>query len=250
MRPLTSIAVVAALSAPGCGGGSSLQTSAHTSTSRAVPPRLVHRTQVIGRSVQGRTIRVTESGNPAAPSILVVGCIHGTEQAGVAVTRRLIAARPPAGAHLWIVNFINPDGAAAAARVNARGVDLNRNFPWRWRAIGSRGDLQYSGPHPASEPETRIAMRLVERLRPTATVWFHQPVGIVRAYGHSVPAARRFARVAGLPFRLLRWLSGSASNWQNHRFRRASSFVVEIPPGTLSRAAVARYVRAVRSLTG
>jgi hypothetical protein len=93
-------------------------------------------------------------------------------------------------------------------------------------------------------------MRLVERIRPIATVWFHQPVGIVRAYGHSVPAARRFARVAGLPFRLLRWLSGSASNWQNHRFRRASSFVVELPPGTLSKAAAARYARAVRSLTG
>jgi protein MpaA len=212
-------------------------------------PGLVRRSEVIGRSIRGRPIRLVESGNPRRKrSVLVVGCIHGTETAGVAVTRRLIQARPSATAHIWIVNFVNPDGAAVGSRVNARGVDLNRNFPWRWRPIGSHGDLQYSGPRPASEPETRLAMRMVDRIRPSVTVWFHQPVDIVRAYGQSVPAARRFARLVGLPFRLLRWLSGSASNWQNHRFRHAASFVVELPPGNLSGAAVKRYVRAIRTL--
>jgi murein peptide amidase A len=253
-----ALAVIAlAATVVGCGDG-----SAHTTrpqaprASRQEPaarqsPRLVHRSQLIGRSVLGRAIRVVESGNLAARrSILVVGCIHGTETAGVAVTRRLIEERPSASAHLWIVNYLNPDGAAGGARVNARGVDLNRNFPWRWRPIGKRGDLQYSGPRPVSEPETRIAIRLIEHIRPTVTVWFHQPVDIVRAFGHSVPVARRFARHVGLPFKLLPWLSGSASNWQNHRFRGAASFVVELPPGALSRAAVARYARAIRSVVG
>ena len=90
-----------------------------------------------------------------------------------------------------------------------------------------------------------MACRLILRLRPAVTIWFHQPQGIVRAWGHSVPAAERFARLAGVPFRRLRWPDGTASNWQNHRFRNASSFVVELPPGRLTRAAATRYAWAV-----
>jgi len=253
------VAIAVAIATAGCGAGSGQGTVSHTraraarptTTASPAPRSSVHRTEIAGRSVLGRPIRVVESGNPAARrSVLVVGCIHGTETAGVAVTRRLITARPSRTALLWIIDYVNPDGAAVGARTNARGVDLNRNFPWRWRPIGSHGDLQYSGPRPASERETRIAMRLIERIRPTVTIWFHQPVRIVRAIGHSVPAARWFARLTGLPFRLLPWLSGSASNWENHRFPAAASFVVELPPGPLSSAAVVRYVKAVRRLAG
>jgi protein MpaA len=209
----------------------------------------VHSSAVIGQSVRGRAIRLVESGNPASKhTLLVVGCIHGTERAGVAVTRRLIAARPPTNALLWIVDYVNPDGAAVGSRVNAHGVDLNRNFPSQWRANGVPGDLEYAGPRPMSEPETRIAMRLIERIRPAVTVWFHQPVDIVRAFGHSIPAARRFARLVGLRFRRIAWPSGSATNWQNHHFPAAASFVVELPPGQLSKADAARYARAVRAL--
>jgi murein peptide amidase A len=253
------LALIGVAMAAGCGHGSG-HTAARSRTSSATPhaagsqparqrPRLVHRSELIGRSVLGRRIRIIESGNPASRrTLLVVGCIHGTERAGTAVTRRLIAARPPVRAHLWLLNYLNPDGAAVGARVNARGVDLNRNFPSHWEPLANRGDPQYSGPRPASEPETRIAIRLIERIRPTVTVWFHQPVGIVRAFGQSAPLARRFARLAGLPFRVLPWLSGSASNWQNHRFRGTASFVVELPPGTLPSAAGARYVRAIRTI--
>jgi hypothetical protein len=52
----------------------------------------------------------------------------------------------------------------------------------------------------------------------------------------------------GLPFRLLPWLSGSATNWQNHRFPGTTSFVVELAPGRLGAANVARHVHAVLSL--
>jgi hypothetical protein len=88
-------------------------------------------------------------------------------------------------------------------------------------------------------------MRLILRLRPRTTIWFHQPQDLVRAWGESVPAARRYARLAGLSFRKLRWLPGSAPNWQNHRFPGTSSFVVELRAGPLSSAAAARLARAV-----
>ncbi len=203
-------------------------------------------TASIGRSAAGRPLRVWRIGSSRGRRrVLVVGCIHGTECAGMAVTRRLVKLRSPVSADLWVVQDLNPDGFAANTRQNARGVDLNRNFPSEWRRIGRRFSPQYSGPHPLSEPESRAVAKLIRRIRPDVTIWYHQPQGIVRAWGRSVPAARRFARQAGMPFRALRWPNGTAPNWQNHVFAGSSSFVVELPAGALTQAAAAREVRAV-----
>jgi hypothetical protein len=204
--------------------------------------------RLLGRSEDARPIRIVERGNPHATRLLVIGCIHGSECAGRAVVRLLARLPQPIHADLWLVDDLNPDGFTAGTRQNARGVDLNRNFPSQWRPIGRRGDSQYSGPRPLSERETRIAWKLILRLRPAITIWFHQPQGIVRAWGGSIPAGRRYARLAQVPFRRLRWPSGSASNWQNHRFHHASSFVVEFPAGPLSPAPAEPYARAVIAL--
>jgi Penicillin-insensitive murein endopeptidase/Zinc carboxypeptidase len=204
--------------------------------------------RLLGRSQNGRPIRAVERGNLHATRMLVIGCIHGTECAGRTVVRVLARMPEPIDADLWLVDDLNPDGLAAGTRTNARGVDLNRNFPSQWRPIGRRGDPQYSGPRPLSERETRIAFKLILGLRPAVTIWFHQPQAIVRAWGGSVAAARRYARLAGVPFRRLRWPAGTASNWQNHRFRHARSFVVELPPGPLAPAAATVYARAVVAL--
>src|SRR5436305_371644 len=82
----------------------------------------------------------------------------------------------PRGVDLWIVPDLNPDGVAAGTRQNARGVDLNRNFPWRWRPLGGVYD---SGPRALSEREARIARTLILRLHPRLTVWFHQHLDLV-----------------------------------------------------------------------
>jgi protein MpaA len=214
-----------------------------------IPPGFARRRVVLGRSTKGRIVRALELGDRvAARRVLVVGCIHGSEPAGTAIVRRLERARPPRGVDLWLVRSLNPDGEARGTRQNARGVDLNRNFPSQWRAGGRPWDGEYPGARAASERETRIALRLVRRLRPNLTIWYHQPQTLVRAWGHSVPAARRYARLAGMRFRRLRWLRGTAPNWQNHRYARASSFVVELPPGPISTAAAARQTRAVLRL--
>ena len=131
---------------------------------------------------------------------------------------------------------------------NGRGVDLNRNFPAGWIPIGRRWDPEYSGPRPFSEPESRAARDVIRRLRPNVTIWFHQPQALVRAWGRSRPAARRYARAAGVPYRSIRWPHGTASRWQNRRFDRGVSFVVELPPGRLTRAQTSAYAHAVRVL--
>jgi protein MpaA len=201
----------------------------------------------IGTSVRGAAITAVRAGDMGSSThALVVGCIHGNECAGTAVTR--ILARSSPTADLWVVPNLNPDGFALGRRQNARGVDLNRNFPSEWRAGGRPWDPEYSGPRPLSEPETRTALRLIRRVKPSVTIWFHQPQSLVRAWGQSVPAARRYARLAGMSFRAIRWPRGTAPNWQNHRFPGTSSFVVELPAGPLTPAAANRQARVVLAL--
>jgi protein MpaA len=148
---------------------------------------------------------------------------------------------------LWVIEDLNPDGVALGTRQNADGVDLNRNFPWRWRHLGHRGALQYSGPHPLSEPESRLARALILRVRPRVSIWFHQPLGLVDESGGDLRVERRYARLAGLPLRRLTRYPGSAAGWQNHRLPASTAFVVELPP-RLSAKAAHRDAGAVRRL--
>lgn len=215
----------------------------------AASPTYAHRIVTLGHSMRGTPIVALERGNPRSRrKVLVVGCIHGTECAGVSVVGLLARAQPPNDVDLWLVPNLNPDGYAAHTRQNAHGVDLNRNFGAMWERIGHRGSLQWSGPRPFSEPETRIARRLILRLRPALTLWFHQPQALVRAWGPSIPAARRYARLAAVPFRALAWPSGTASNWQNHLDPPEVSFVVELPPGPLTAITARPYAQALLRL--
>jgi protein MpaA len=176
-----------------------------------------------------------EEGDRMASPVLVFGCIHGDECAARSV--RPLTGCPLIDGRVVTVPNLNPDGFAIGSRLNGRGVDLNRNFPSEWKPIGRRWGPQYSGPRPFSEPETRLAARIIRAVDPEVTIWFHQhhePRPLVRAWGGSVPAARSYARLAQLPFRRLTWLAGTAPNWQNHRFPGTASFVVEFPRGPIS----------------
>lgn len=215
------------------------------------PGNLLGRAGVVGHSAEGRPIELDQLGDPAiGRRVLVFGCIHGDECAGSGI-EPVAYGCPDPYADIYLVRPLNPDGAAAGSRLNGRGVDLNRNFPSGWRPIGARWEPEFSGPRPFSEPETRLAARIVRRLRPQVTIWLHQHHGsrpFVRAWGQSVPAARRFARLAGLPFRLMPLLAGTAPNWQNHRFPGTSSFVVELPQGRLRPGLKVRLGAAVDKL--
>ncbi len=195
----------------------------------------------LGRSVDGRLIVAYRVGNPASPHReLVVGCIHGNEAAGIAIARRL-ERMAPTNVDLWIVPDLNPDGVAAGTRGNAHGVDLNRNFPWRWRPLSG---LFYSGPRALSERESRIAYRLVRRLRPQVSIWFHQHMDVVDESGGRVAVERRFARLVGLRLVRLPREPGRVVGWENHEFPGSTAFVVELPAGNLSQPEVGRFARA------
>jgi len=139
----------------------------------------------------------------------------------------------------------DPDGVAAGTRGNADRVDLNRNFPWRWRPLTG---LYYSGPHALSEPESRIAYRLVKRIEPGISIWFHQHLDVVDESGGAIAVERRFARLTGMRLARLAREPGSVVGWTNHQDAAGTAFVVELPAGKLNPTAVSRYVRAVIAL--
>jgi len=213
----------------------------------AAPPASARASEVVGRSVEDRPIRATRIGDPEAPvTVLAVGSIHGSETAGHAVIRALRRRTPPAGIQLWLVTTGNPDGAAAGTRHNARSVDLNRNFPRRWRGGGRPGDVYYPGPSAASEPETRVLQRLVERIEPDVTVWYHQALALTNySAGADRAVVRAYARRTRLPARELPRYRGTAADWQNHRADGTSAFVVELAAGRLGATRARRHARAV-----
>jgi protein MpaA len=212
-----------------------------------VPADTATRRVVIGRSVDGRAISARVIGPDSAPrKILLVGCIHGNECAGLAILRGLTSSPPPRGVQLWLVGELNPDGSAAGTRQNADGVDLNRNFPYQWRRIT---DPTYdSGPAPLSEAETRVAVKLIRRLKPAVTVWYHQHQDLVDMAGGDRGVARRYAQLVHLPATCLPFLPGTASGWENHVFHGTTSFVVELPAGPVGPVALARHLRAVGAI--
>ena len=216
-------------------------------TRPAVDP-LVRRTMVLGYSVRHRLIIAIQLGDPDSPRrALVVGCIHGSEPAGIAIATALARGSPPAQADLWIVPDLNPDGVAAGTRQNAHGVDLNRNFPVRWRPLGPPGGLFYAGPRPLSEPESRAAARLIARIRPALAIWYHQALNVVDDSQGPQAAERRYASLTGMQEVPLPDYPGSAVGWENATIG-PTAFVVELPAGPLSPAGVRRHVAAVRAL--
>jgi protein MpaA len=197
---------------------------------------------LIGHSVRGRPIYAYERGDPSGPIVLVVGSIHGNEPGGVTVARRLLKMPAPEGVDLWIIPNLNPDGRAVGTRGNAHGVDLNRNFPWRWRHLAG---AYYSGRRSLSEPESRAAYRLIDRLQPWLSIWFHQPLAVVSVTTRSLALERRFARLAGLRLARLPAYPGSATSWERHVLPDAAAFVAELPGGEIGPRKADRYARAV-----
>lgn len=153
--------------------------------------------EVIARSVQGRPIVVRRVGH-GARRVLFVGSIHGDEREGrvaAAALPALVRADPEAArVRLVLVEDLNPDGSAARTRFNARGVDLNRNFP----ASNFRPSRR-NGPRPLSEPESRALAELVRRERPALVIVCHsaRDGSYVNFDGPGRALAERFARRAG-----------------------------------------------------
>jgi protein MpaA len=203
--------------------------------------------EMIGRSVRGKPIVATRYGDATSDRVaLVVGVIHGDEPGGLRIVdalRRIASSAE--GAQLWLIAAVNPDGLRADTRKNAHGVDLNRNFPYRWRDDVPHSSGYYPGPKPASEPETRAVMAFVRQIRPDLSIWYHQPWGAVLACHGRPQIAVHYAKLVGMGTSCRgEGLRGTAITWETHAFPGSSAFVVEMPPGEVKGRTAQRQAHA------
>jgi protein MpaA len=91
---------------------------------------------------------------------------------------------------------VSPDGFLVNGKNNARGVDLNRNWPAKnWSPVYK--GIEFPGEGPASEPETQALHALLERAAPRTIVALHSPFRTVNYDGAGGPLAERMAAKNG-----------------------------------------------------
>ncbi len=157
------------------------------------------------RSVAGRTIWMRDiKAESATLRVLVIGAIHGDEPSSASVALHwlqlagLSAFDMPQPVHWRFIPALNPDGLfnQPPRRVNANGVDLNRNFPtpnWQrdakiyWEQRTKKDPRRYPGTQPLSEPESKFLHEEMQRFKPNLIVSIHAPYGVLDFDGPARP---------------------------------------------------------------
>lgn len=154
--------------------------------------------EIIGQSVERRDICLYRLGN-GPQKILLHSGIHGNEVGTIKLMHHLMKYLLGSFANYSQLTFycipcLNPDGYALAkktphffsggniGRWNAKGVDLNRNFPTQdWQSVTQRffgknfqeAMVVFGGMSPASEPETQALIEFIKNNPIDAYIEFH-----------------------------------------------------------------------------
>ena len=193
-------------------------------------------------SVSGTPILIKEY--PPLPSrqprgrVLLIGGIHGDEYSSVTIVFKWMSVldRFHSGLFHWRISpLVNPDGLLRkrSQRMNANGVDLNRNFPcpnWHeatrdyWVRRTSSNPRRYPGPDPLSEPESKWLDDEIELFQPDVIVSVHAPLQVLDFDGP--PAAPK--RLGSLHLNLLGTYPGSLGRYAGV-YREIPVVTIELP---------------------
>jgi murein peptide amidase A len=201
------------------------------------------------KTAQGNVLAYcdVDPAQTAAPSdttrrILVIGGIHGDELTSVSTVFRWLewARQPDAAGYRWrIIPAANPDGLLAQppTRVNANGIDINRNFQtpdWDkeaqtyWDRHTKRDPRRYPGKQAGSEIETRWLQQQIEVFQPDLIISVHAPYNLLD-YDGPVPQPMRFGR---LSLNRLGVYPGSMGNYSG-LFKQIPAITIELPNATV-----------------
>ncbi|NKQ37363.1 MAG: protein kinase [Chloroflexi bacterium] len=160
------------------------ETPTPTATSTATPD-LGPETINIGQSGRGAPLEAVRLGSGEKAIVLIGGLHAGYVPASVSLAQRLVnyfqdnLSLIPANATLYIIPSASPDSpnvpGKLEGRLNANGVDLNRNWDCRWTENAQwRGNTipGSGGPFPFSEPETQALRDFILDVEAQAVVFW------------------------------------------------------------------------------
>ncbi len=180
------------------------------------------------QSTEGRPIHHADSSSvdSRGKRILVLGLIHGDEPlAGEMALEWAERLNKISHRNFWrVVPMLNPDGLKRKTRMNARGVDLNRNFPTKdwleeahgfWKKVGKQDPRRYPGEAAASEAETKCIIAQIRDFKPDFIVSVHTPYKVLDFDGPRMS----FPRYKDLPWRALGNFPGSLGRFMWRDFQ-------------------------------
>jgi protein MpaA len=181
-----------------------------------------HSSEVYGESLDGHSLNVWLPVEDQ-PAILVVASMHGDESETTVVLSEALRSIRTNSLRAAAILSANPDGLVRGTRGNARGVDLNRNFPasnWSAEGVGYKSrdndpqDILLSpGSCAGSEPETQALLALLEKLQPRAVVTLHSALACIDDSSESY-LGRKLSERTGLPLEPVSYPTpGSFGSW-------------------------------------
>jgi protein MpaA len=187
---------------------------------------LRHPSSDYGRSNDGADLTVWLPANEI-PQILVLASMHGDESETTVVLSDALRSIRPESLKNAAILCGNPDGVVRGTRGNARGVDLNRNFPssnwspepvfYKSREDDAQDIALSTGERPASEPETTALISLLDGMKPRAVVTLHAALACIDDADGS-PLGQWLSERSGLPLEVVTYPTpGSFGSWAQER---------------------------------
>jgi len=220
---------------------------------------------IIGTGSDGDPIKVyirEACDTTNVKTIFLGSSIHGSENGGQIISHELLFnASLPSNVRIIAVPEINKYGIKyrdrnkSGGRINANGVNLNRNADYNWASIPTgSGGTNYKGTAPNSEPEMQALTSFLSNLgRINLSINYHDDLGYVAAVGNSTPLeyARTYSRFTpDTPLRSAEsgrvYQRGALDSWHNQS-TGTPTLLVELSHDQ-SQGTLMRHVESVQAL--